>query len=226
VLPLPNGCEPPAATRIPPAEARATLGVTNAPNAPLLVHLGVMQQADADFLFDALRKLRARFERVRLALIGNFAGRVPADLVHTVDRVGYVTRERMLLWLAAADVGVVPLRDTVASRGRWPGKINEYLSAGLVTVMPAIGDAAAVVAAADAARVCTATPDAFAVAIESVLTDAEARARMSANALILAAGALSWSSLTQRLLSFYDVWSSDPDAAALIAGGVVGGGYA
>src|SRR5690606_18733458 len=139
---MPNGCSAvrprDAATR---AEARRRLGI--GPGERIVLHVGAMQPADAALLFDAFRTLRAQAPGVRLALVGAFRGRVPDDLARSggVTRTGFVTDAALWQWLAAADVGVVPLRDSIANRARWPGKINAYWSAQLPVVLPDVGPA-------------------------------------------------------------------------------------
>jgi glycosyltransferase involved in cell wall biosynthesis len=199
---LPNGCETPVlADR---ARARATLRVNDD---PLVVHLGVMQRLDAALLFAAFRLLLQELPTARLVLVGGYRGPVPQDLARAVIRTGYVDRGTLAQWLGAADVGAIPLRDTIAGRGRWPGKVNEYLTAGLPVVLPRVGAAAEYVADAGAGIVCAAEPGAMARALATALTaDEAARARMGEACHALAAGALAWERIGAELIDFYATW--------------------
>jgi glycosyltransferase involved in cell wall biosynthesis len=197
---LPNGCQTPSHAVPSREEARRRLGVAGV---PLLLHLGVAFAADAAFLFEAFRRVLREQPNARLALVGRFASVVPADLRHVVTRTGFVDDTERQAWLAAADVGVVVLRDTVASRGRWPGKLSDYLTAGLPLVMPAVGQAAAYVGAAGAAALSAATPTALGDVAVRLLQDPAERSRMSEHARTLASGELAWSAVARELLAFY-----------------------
>jgi len=204
VLSLPNGCAPPFDAGALRHDARATF----VPNAePLILHLGVMQKADAAFLFSAYRRVLSEMPSARLALVGPYVGALPDDLKHCVTRTGFVEADVLRQWLAASDIGVIPLRDTIASRGRWPGKISDYLEGGLPIVMPDVGSAAELIAGARAGRVSQPSPEALADLIIEVLRDDETRREMSARARELAAGPLSWSNIAAQLLGFYEQWS-------------------
>lgn len=199
VIALPNGCTPPAPARD-RAEARRVLRFGDE---PVALHLGVMQRADAAFLLSAFRALREHAPRVRLVLLGRCNAAVPHDLRRAVTVTGYVDNDTLATWLAAADIGVIPLRDTLASRARWPGKINEYFSAGLPVVLPGVGAAAAYVRTHGTGITCAAEPAAFAAAMATALQDESARARMAKAARALATGDLAWPRLAQRLDEFY-----------------------
>lgn len=204
VMSLPNGCGPPFDAAALRNEARASFTV----GGPLVLHLGVMQKADAEFLFAAYRRVRTEIPGARLALVGPYVGGVPPDLRDNITRTGFVDADLLRYWLAASDVGVIPLRDTIASRGRWPGKISDYLEGGLPIVMPRVGTAAELIESAGAGTTSEPSPEALAARIIDVLRDDEARSRMAARGRELASGALSWTSIAQQLVGFYDQWSS------------------
>jgi glycosyltransferase involved in cell wall biosynthesis len=214
VLALPNGCRPPRPVPGGRAAARDRCGEGDG---PLIVHLGVMQRADADLLFEAFRLLRRGVPAARLMLLGSFRGAVPADLQAMVGRTGYLSDDALSDWLAAADAAIVPLRPTLANRARWPGKVNEYMSAGVPVVMPAVGAAADWVAGAGAGVVCAPTAVAFAEALAGVLQRPDARAEMGGAGQALAAGELSWRRLGSELLDFYERWVPQ-SSAALVKG--------
>jgi glycosyltransferase involved in cell wall biosynthesis len=197
---IPNGCVPPNDRRPDPRDARRRLALGGS---ALVLHLGVTLPGDSPILFETFRRIRRRIPDAQLALVGRFNGRVPSDLRQYVRRVGFVDDEELQLWLAAADVGVLVLRDTIASRGRWPGKLSDYLSGGLPIVMPAVGSAPQVLAAAGAAALCDGTPDTFGDAVVELLEDRPRRAAMADAARTLAAGSLAWRAVTTNLLQFY-----------------------
>jgi glycosyltransferase involved in cell wall biosynthesis len=210
VCALPNGCRAPA----PPRDSAAARRRRGVGGNPLIVHLGVASSADTELLFSAFRQVRAVRPDVQLALLGRFRGAVPADLRGAVRVTGYLSEDALADWLAAADVAVVPLRDTLSNRARWPGKVNEYLSAGVPVVLPAVGEAAARVAEAGAGLGCAATASGVAEALMNVLENPDARAAMAAAARILAGDALSWRRIGDELLDFYERWLPHTAAAS------------
>lgn len=201
VLQMPNGCSPPAAD--PPSRegARARLGLDDAPT---VVHLGTAHPGDLALLYDAIRLARADAPRLTLLMVGGFPGAPPADLVRlgAVRATGFVAADALPDWLAAADACVVALRDTIANRGRWPGKVNDYLSAGRATVITDVGEAASWVAKTGAGIV--AAPEARALAAGVVAAVRGATAAYEASARRLARGELAWRGIAERLDGFYD----------------------
>lgn len=200
---LPNGCPPPAATRLTQADARGRLGL---PAAPLLVYVGVAFPADATFLFDALRDVRRALPDVRLALVGRNSMHVPSDLEDAVIRTGFVEDADLRLWLAAADAGLLVLRDTIASRGRWPGKLSEYLSGGVPIAMTGVGAAAEFLAARGAAAVSAPTPRDYARRIVDLVAAPAEQEALRERGRQLAAHELGWARLAGELHDFYLQW--------------------
>ncbi|HEX6308933.1 MAG TPA: glycosyltransferase [Longimicrobiales bacterium] len=216
---MPNGCNPARpVSDTERARAREALGLE--PGTPLLVHVGAMHQADAALLCAAFRIVRQRLPDARLAFVGNTRVRASALAGGGVSSAGFVATGVLREWLAAADAGAVVLRDNIASHARWPGKINDYLTAGVPVVMPHIGAAADYVSRYGAGRTASPDPDSFAQAILDVLRDRDLRANASASALALADGPLSWPHVTDPLFDFYARWCS-PQAKPAAAGNMV-----
>lgn len=206
---IPNGCVPPeepagaaddASAR---RRARAALGLAAEP--PLIVHVGTALPGDADVLFEAMATVGRTLPAAKLALVGGYRGRVPEKAAANgrVIRTGFVPRAALASWVCAADVCVIPLRDNVANRGRWPGKVNEYLAAGRATVMSRVGDAAETLAEWGAGWVCAPGADALAAALIDGLRDEGARASAEARSRELARTALAWPRLAASLEEFH-----------------------
>ncbi len=203
ILRLPNGCDP---TGIQPGSRerhRLRLGLD--PASRILLHVGVLFRGDADLLFDMFRVAHSREPHLRLVMVGKPRVRVPADLRGSgaVRLTGFVELEGLQAWLAAADLCVIPLRDTLANRGRWPSKINDYFAAGRPTLMPSVGDAAAVVE--EYAAGWTAAPDARSLADRclEVIGNRDLLAEAGRRARSVAEGVLSWPRLADQVLTFY-----------------------
>lgn len=201
---LPNGCLPlresgEEARR----RARAILAVPT--DRPVLVHVGRALRADAELLFEALRRTREQVPSALLVLIGDGPA-VPRDLAvgDAVHRTGFLSdTDALWQWLAAADAGVVPLTPTIANVARWPSKVNDYLSAGLPVVLPRVGAAAEIVERAGAGWTCEPDAASFASALEAAVTDRRQRSVRAAAAHSLAAGELAWGPIVDRLIEWY-----------------------
>jgi glycosyltransferase involved in cell wall biosynthesis len=120
-----------------------------------------------------------------------------------VTMTGFVPRDEMVSYLAACDVLLLPMKNTIASRGRWPSKLNDYMAAGRPVAATAVGDSS-VLFGDDGIGVATAdNPDAFAAGVSSLLNDAELRRRMGERARSVAENQFAWPALTQRLEAYY-----------------------
>jgi len=197
---FPQGCAPDRVTPVDRRVARRALGLDE--GRPLLVHLGALVAGDARLLGAAVTEARRRHPELRLALVGS-PGSTVEPAPGALLRPGRVDDAALCLWLGAADACVAPLRDTVANRGRWPSKVNDYLAAGRPTVMPAVGDAPAWLEEAGAGW--TTSPDAAGLGrgIADVLDDPQARDTAGAAARKLAEGALAWERLAVGVERFY-----------------------
>ena len=200
ILHFPMGCDIP--TGLPTrAQARERLGVGS--DKRIVLHLGVAVQKDATLLFDAFRIAHQQDARIQLVLVGNFRTPTPADLSVSVVRTGVVSNDTLRDWLAAADACVIPLRDTIANRGRWPSKINDYLASGRRILVTGVGDAAPYVASHGAGQVTAPSPAGLADGMLTLLAQSSgAAAAGEAAALDLARGELSWRTIMDRVEPF------------------------
>jgi glycosyltransferase involved in cell wall biosynthesis len=207
---VPQGSDVQGIHPIPRVVARAHLCIE--PGAMVLVHLGAMLPPDAAMLFAALRLVRASGLPVRLVLVGNPRVAAPSDLPPDVcQQTGFVPFDEMQWWLAAADACVIPLRDTIGNRARWPSRINDYFAAGRPVVMTGVGDAARYVREEDAGWVCGATAPALADSIGWAFSNVVARERAGERARTVAEGRLAWRKLAAGLDRFYgDMLSGVP----------------
>jgi glycosyltransferase involved in cell wall biosynthesis len=204
ILRFPNGCD--ADYISPHDQATAARAVGLEGDTELIAHVGVVYPSDLTLLLDAFsRVVRAR-PQARLALVGNPRAPIPRQRLPDKSLLvpGFVEFPVLQNWLGAARACVVPLRDTVCNRGRWPGKVNDYLSAARAVVMPAVGDAAEWVASSGAGWTCSPEPDALAEALAAPLRDADAAKQAGLRGRQLAEGALSWRACSTEVRGFYE----------------------
>lgn len=204
ILRLPQGCDTESVRPIDRDAARQRLGLPL--ETPLIGHLGVLFPRDAELLFSASRHLAGRVEPVpRFVLVGRHRAAIPADLQAggLVIETGFVTEEDLPFWLAACDVTVLPLTDTLANQARWPSRGNSYLAAGRPVITTRVSDFPEYVTNWDAGLVVEPDDRSLAQGIAAALNDAAARDHWGAQARRLAEGALSWDTLTDQLANLY-----------------------
>jgi glycosyltransferase involved in cell wall biosynthesis len=186
-------------------EARLALGLE--PDGIYIGHLGQAFPGDAELMAGAFAALSAARPASCLILLGNHRTDIGAyfdDPTRLID-TGHVTAEEMNRYLAACDVLWLPLKNTLANRGRWPMKMNDYLSSGRATVSTPVGDLARFFDGDDPAGVLAADePADFARQTLALLADEPARQTYERNARRLAETVFDWQLVTAGLESFYE----------------------
>lgn len=196
---LPHGCDTlPALT--PRADARERLGL--AADERIVLHVGVLTPGDHAFLRDAFARVQQVHAKTKLVLAGRTGMRVRAQDGVVVTRE--IDRDTLHAWLAAANVCVIPCRDTIGNRGRWPSKTNEYLSFGRCVVMPHVSDAADVVKNAGAGWTTGTTTAEFALGVCEALNDTHAADLAGERGRAVAQTELAWPRLGEKLRAFYE----------------------
>lgn len=139
ILSLPQGSDVTGLRVLDKMSARRALGLPT--DVKVIGYLGEIFHRDAELLCDAFSHLWQKDRQSRLLLIGQ--RRVPiviqGEVGHAVIETGFVSYEQLNIYLAACDLFWLPLQDTVANRGRWPSKINDYLAVGRPIIGTAIG---------------------------------------------------------------------------------------
>lgn len=199
ILRLPHGCDVEAIQPLERNVCRDTLGLPH--DVPLVGHLGAMNKSDADLLFASFAHLSKTRSKCKLILLGRPYVVVPD--IPTVFKTGYVSRAQLLQYLGACDVMLLPLKDTIASRGRWPSKLNDYLAAGKPIVACAVGDVRDYFAKYEIGVATPDVPEAFAAALDGLIDDAPRLKRLGQQAREVAERVLNWSLLTETLETHY-----------------------
>ncbi|MGY6501049.1 MAG: glycosyltransferase family 4 protein [Acidimicrobiales bacterium] len=195
---LPPGADPDDISETTVDEARRQLEMDE--DGPLLGYLGNIYPRDADLLFEALRLLR---NPARLLMVGDPGVTPPPDLQDRVRVLGRVPFTEMLVNLSACNVAVLPLTDSVANRGRWPSKINEYVAVGRPTVACAVGDIADLISTHGIGLLSQPDPAEFAQRIDQLLDDEAEATAMGDRARELARTTYSQDAVAERLEAYY-----------------------
>lgn len=205
---VPNGCDPAlaSAASLDVESCRRKFGLPLdaffVGFSALDVFLGV------EALLEAVELVSRKHGNVRLLMTGRKDRRLEAALSRSesgrlVHHLGYVPPQDYASALSCADLFVVPFPDRVANRGRWPGRINDYLALGKPVITNPVGEMQSLLATHDVGLLAGETSCAIAEAIEELLLDPERRRRMGNEARRLARAELSLSAVVDRLEEAY-----------------------
>lgn len=109
----------------------------------------------------------------------------------------------MLDYLSACDVLALPLSDTIANRGRWPSKVNEYVAVGRPTVACDVGDVAGLLRDNDIGLLVQPEAGEFADRIDELLDDPARAEAMGDRAREVARTTYSQESIADKLEEYY-----------------------
>jgi glycosyltransferase involved in cell wall biosynthesis len=140
--------------------------------------------------------LRSQFE----SLIAN---KGVADRVKMLPAVPY---EELLHWTASADIGLIVYSPEHSQNVQMclPNKLFEYLMVGLPILASRLDAVSDIIATYDVGQIVSSlTPEAIGTAINAMLADRAALARMGCNALQAARETLCWEKESQQLLRLY-----------------------
>lgn len=189
-------------------EARKKLGIGK--DTRVVGHIGAIFRGDADLLLSSFEILMHELGNIRLLIIGNCNASFPDSLVKNkkILLTGKLDLDMLLDYVAACDAMLLPLKDTIANRGRWPSKVCDYLAAAKPVVSTEVGDISLLLRSTQAGALAGDTPTEFADAVLKVLNH-NSLDKLGENARELAKKALSWDILTDKLEAFYSVLLRD-----------------
>lgn len=199
MLLLPPGADPAAIRDTTVQAARATCGLRR--DGKLIGYLGNIYQRDADLLFETLSRVRTLDSRI--LMVGEPACRVAESVKDKVLVTGRLPFDKMLDYLSACDVLALPLSDTIANRGRWPSKVNEYVAVGRPTVACDVGDVADLLRNNDIGLLVRPDAAEFAVGLDELLGDPGRAQAMGERARAVARTTYSQDAMADRLEEFY-----------------------
>jgi glycosyltransferase involved in cell wall biosynthesis len=197
-----NGCE----TDMPTwdrATARRAVGLPD--ETPLIGYVGAIYQRDAELMALAFNRVLKTLPDARLVLVGYFNRKIEPllDRPESVIRTGWVGKEEMFQYLAGCDLCWLPMCDSGTNRGRWPGKLNDYMAVGRPTVATAVGDQAELIPQHQLGLVTRDDPGDLAAGVVELLSDQNRRDEIGRTARRVAEDVLSWERATDDLEAFY-----------------------
>ncbi len=179
------------------------------PDGKVVGYLGTIFQNDADLLISSFRIVKQLLPELQLLIIGNCKASFPADLIldKSIIKTGKLDFEKMIDYIAVCDFMLLPLKDTIANRGRWPSKACDYLSAGKPVIATKVGDISNLFHNSKAGFLSVDDPVSYANTIYNsfLITDIK-ECEISARGI--AEEELSWEKLTIKLELFYNTLKS------------------
>jgi glycosyltransferase involved in cell wall biosynthesis len=208
LLIMPGGSDTETIRPLDSARARASLNLPA--DAFIVGYMGALPRGEVDLLIEVLH--RARYEIPQLSFLAIGVGVAGSSLslreavaerwADWMLETGRVPFGDVGTYLAACDALMLPMRDNVSNRARWPSKLNDYLAAGRPVVATLVGEVAAL-AHYRFGVFGDATSEALAGGIVRLASAPELAADYGANARALAEGALNWDTIVGQLEGLY-----------------------
>lgn len=206
ILLLPNGANVDEICPQDQSSVQIQLGLP--PSAFYLAYTGSIFRRDAELMAGAFNIIQAARPDARLLLIGYCNIRVE-DLVHapeTMIRTGQITYQQLANYVAAADIGWLPLRNRGANQGRFPMKAHDFMAAGRPLVVTAVGDLSDLVESRKIGSVAADNAVALAEKTLALMEDPVQRKEMGRRARRVAETEFAWPVVTDLLESWYLQW--------------------
>ncbi|MCC7519769.1 MAG: glycosyltransferase family 4 protein [Verrucomicrobiae bacterium] len=203
---IPNPSEPDATRPLDRHECRMKLGLD--PGTFYAIFSGYVLY-DLDLVLGAMQALAKRVgsgarRSVGLILTGAKHGLDPARHPFRLVETGTVSREELNRWLCAANAALMPLRDHVANRARFPGKVGDYLAAGLPIVMNRVGDLARILDEQGLGTFCACAPEAFGQELLALKDNPTHAEELGRRGRAFAETRFNWETEAARLLAVYE----------------------
>jgi glycosyltransferase involved in cell wall biosynthesis len=202
-LRIPHGADVEGIRSSDKCQARKMLGIGL--KSHVLGYVGLLPPRDASLLIGAFNILRQFDDNLLLLIIGNSNMNIPSPLIEQgyIVKTGRLDYERLQLFIASCDIMMLPMRDSIANRGRWPSKIGDYLAAGKPVVATRVGDVADLIREGDCGLLSEATAEGLAQTTYALLCDPDRIEKLGKRARTVAETKLDWRILTEKLERFY-----------------------
>lgn len=203
---VPNGSTPARIAVVPPATHRAEFALPA--DALLLGFNAADVTIGFSLVLDGFARAAATLPHLHLLITGNLPAVAKESLARAscsgrVHALGFLSAAAYARALTCVDVFLLPFTDRPANRGRWPGRLNDYLSAARPLITQPFGEMAALLREEPIGLLADETPHDVAAAIASLAKDPTLRATLGQNARRLAETRLSWPVLGESLQAAY-----------------------
>jgi glycosyltransferase involved in cell wall biosynthesis len=183
--------------------ARQMLGLPT--EDPLIGFVGGTYTRDAQFMAAAFNHVLAAVPQAHLILAGYFNRSIEAWVQNpsAIIRSGVVKYRDLYTYMAACNVCWLPLCDSGANRGRWPHKLNDYMTVARPTISTAVGDLVDVIPQYGLGLVTPVDAERFAEETLSLLRDENRAQAIGQAARRAAEEVFDWEILTDELEAFF-----------------------
>lgn len=203
---IPNGVSVQGVQVVPPQTHRARFGL------PLDAFILCDSAHDVTMGIELTFRTVARLVAHRRRVLFMMTGRGQRDLEALAARhgvaahfrhFGFVPQADLSELLSCADVYAIPYIDNLANRGRWPGRVGNYLPLGRPIVSNPVGEMTGLVRGHGVGVLVDETPQAMAEAIQRLMDDPAEAHTLGQRARRLAENELTWARMTDRLEHAY-----------------------
>lgn len=203
ILMLPNGADISNTHPQDKHRLRQKLGLPK--TASIIAYTGSMFQADAQLMAASFNRIIQHNPATRLLLVGytNVAVEKLVNNPDNVIRTGKVTYAQLRDYVIASDLGWLPLSNIGANRGRFPMKLNDFMSAERPVMVTNVGDLGSIVQKYDIGRVSIDTPESVAQVTLNLLQDTAVMDELGKKARNIAETVYAWPVVTQKLHHYY-----------------------
>lgn len=191
-------------------EARTALNIPL--DAKIIEFVGYTQW-DFMFLLESFKTIENKRKDVYLLVVGPSPknqlrrSRVSHDLsdslLNKIIAPGIVEYQKLPIYLACADLLLLPMKDNLANQARWPNKIGDYLASGKPIVATAVGEIKQLFTQYKVGLLSEVDPSDFADKILYLLAHPEIAAEFGKEARRVAEEHYSWEILTSVLEKYY-----------------------
>jgi glycosyltransferase involved in cell wall biosynthesis len=203
ILLLPQGCNCSDQEILKREDARRYLGLSL--DNPITLNVGALTSSEAKLFFDTVQLLFQSHPDCRVVMIGNHNIQVPQILKkdERFIETGYISESALKMYMAACDALLITLADTIASRGRWPSKVNLFLTSGRAVVMTRVGDLAELLEHEEAAFIVDCTPSDIVNKLLQLFNDPSLKYKFENRGRRVANNILAWPLIVKKLENFY-----------------------
>jgi glycosyltransferase involved in cell wall biosynthesis len=217
ILHLPNGSQPELFNMPNSAACRRRVGLDV--TGPIVGYASQDTHLDLALMIEVLAKIVIRYPEAKLLITGNPPRKI-AELAqaHGVGSnlilTGFLPYEELPWYLGCADLFVMPFPEKVYNIGRWPSKVNNYMSVGRPTVSNPVGDIKTLFEEHHIGLLAKWDPEDFGQKILFLLEHPDIAQDLGRNARRAAVTEYDWKVLIVRLENFlYEVLDASLDQA-------------
>jgi len=165
---------------------------------PTIGFVGSLLPSDAELLFRSFKELQKKIP-ASLLLIGCNSHEGKYAMPEYVLTTGELSKREIQEYIYCCDLMVLPLRNNIANNGRWPSKINDYLTMGKPVVSTEIEVVKDLFKISEFGILAKDNEFDFADKIQELLLNDQSRAVFGKNAEALSKR-LEWKTLVEHLI--------------------------